>query len=53
MNRFPYIFPIFRRSVFADFSNCRFFDPFELFELLSAFSDLAAVFRIFRVFSCV
>ena len=53
MNWFPTFFPIFRRSVFADFSNCRFFDPSELFELLPAFSDLAVVFRIFRVFFCV
>ena len=49
----PLHFPIFRRCVFADFLNCRFFDTFELFELLPAFSDLAVVFRIFRVFSCV
>ena len=38
------------RSVFADFSNCRFFDPFELFELLPAFSDLAVVFEFFEFF---
>ena len=46
----PLHFPIFRRCVFADFSNCRFFDTFELFELLPAFSWSCRCFSNFSSF---